>query len=1501
MKTKTCYAKPLHFFLFLFFITNTSSILAQAPRPFEGFGAVTQGGTGQQVVHVTNLNATGAGSLANAIGSNRTVVFDVAGTINNFRYDGSNVVNLTIDGRTAPSPGITIVNNNNGSCFEFYGAGCHDIIITNLRLRGDPGLDNMTITGGAYNMVIDHISTAGSHDGGIDITTGCHDISVQYCLLGPGASDWSGAMLIAYTPTRNISIHHNLFASITNGGVGERNPLIHTVNQSPGTNMMADVRNNLIWRWGRSNGTGSGYGTCAAYEGTANVVNNYYYSTASASSAVETDDYGNGGTAGSVYAIGNMSGNNGVNPNTSSNHAIWTIPTNGNVVTQDPCTAATIVRAEAGARPLDAFDQAIVNAITLPGCAVSNLPPVANAGTDITITLPTVITTLNGSGTDPDGTVASYSWSRVSGPTTFTLANAALAVTALTGLVQGTYVFRLTVTDNAGATATDDITVTVNGLVNLPPTANAGANITLTLPVNSTTLTGSGADTDGTIAGYAWTRVSGPTTFTFGTANAASTTLTGLVQGTYVFRLTVTDNGGATGTDDITVTVNPAVNQPPTANAGSNITLTLPVNSTTLTGSGTDPNGTIVSYAWTRISGPTTFTLGAPNAASTTLTGLVQGTYVFRLTVTDNGGASATDDITVTVNPAANVPPTANAGNNITLTLPTNSTTLNGSGADADGTIASYAWTRVSGPTTFTFGTANAASTTLTGLVQGTYVFRLTVTDNSGATGVDDVTVTVNPAANIPPTANAGSNIVITLPVNSTNLNGTATDPDGTIASYAWTRISGPTTFTLGTANAASTTLTGLVQGTYVFRLTVTDNSGATSTDDVTVTVNAAAPTNILPIANAGVNIVINLPVNSTTLNGSGTDADGTIASYAWSHVSGPTTYTIVSPATASTALTGLVQGVYVFTLTVTDNGGATDVDNVTVTVNAATNQAPAANAGNNITITLPVNSTTLNGAGTDIDGTIAGYAWTRVSGPTTFSITSPAAASTTLTGLVQGVYVFRLTVTDNAGATGTDDVTVTVNAAVVVNQPPIARAGTDIVMTLPVNSTTLNGNTSSDPDGTIVSYSWSRVSGPATFTLTSAGSAATGLNNLVQGVYVFRLTVTDNSGASATDDVTVTVNAAVNQPPVANAGNDIVITLPVNSTTLSGSGTDIDGTITTYAWARVSGPTTFTLTNAAAASTTLTGLVQGVYVFRLTVTDNSGATATDNITVTVNAATPGNIAPVANAGTDITITLPVNSTTLTGSGTDADGTVVTYAWTRVSGPTTYILTTAGSASTGLTNLVQGTYQFRLTVTDNFGATGSDIVTVNVLASTAVNQAPVARTNNDVVLVLPINSTTLSGGTSTDVDGIIAGFEWTQVSGPTQAIITGGLTATAGISGLTIGQYLFQLKVTDDDGASSVKTVQVTVSNANGQGSYFNIYPNPTVGPLNIEYFGNGNGEVKVLVYDILNRLVQRSVVDKSQVMMTTTIDVTNFKNGSYIIQLELPNGEKLNKQFIKM
>lgn len=94
--------------------------------------------------------------------------------------------------------------------------------------------------------------------------------------------------------------------------------------------------------------------------------------------------------------------------------------------------------------------------------------------------------------------------------------------------------------------------------------------------------------------------------------------------------------------------------------------------------------------------------------------------------------------------PPANQPPIADAGSNITITLPTSSVTLNGSGShDNDGTITTYAWTKISGGAA-TVTSPSAASTTVTGLVQGTYQFKLTVTDNNSATGADTVQVIVN-------------------------------------------------------------------------------------------------------------------------------------------------------------------------------------------------------------------------------------------------------------------------------------------------------------------------------------------------------------------------------------------------------------------------------------------------------------------------------------------------------------------------------------------------------------------------------------------------------------------------------------------------------------------------------------------------------------------------------------------------------------------------------------
>jgi Domain of unknown function (DUF4832)/Secretion system C-terminal sorting domain/PKD domain len=1044
---------------------------------------------------------------------------------------------------------------------------------------------------------------------------------------------------------------------------------------------------------------------------------------------------------------------------------------------------------------------------------------------------------------------------------------------------------------------------TGTGSSNTPPVANAGPDRAITLPTSSVSLTGSGTDADGTIASYLWTQVGGPSTSTFSATNTAGITVSNLVAGTYTYRLTVTDNGGATDTDDVIVTVTAAVaNQTPVADAGSNRTITLPTNSTTLSGSGsTDPDGTIAGYQWQQVSGPSTSTLSSTTAANITVSNLQAGTYTYRLTVTDNNDATDNVTVTVTVNNApVNQAPVANAGPNRTITLPASSANLTGSGTDADGTIAGYRWQQVTGPSTSTLSATNTANITVSNLQVGVYTFRLTVTDNGTATATDEVTVTVNAAVNAAPVANAGANRTITLPTNSASLAGSGTDADGTIATYFWVQVSGPSASALSATNTAGITVSNLVAGTYTYRLTVTDNDGATDNDQVTVTVNAAPP-NQAPTANAGANRAITLPTNSTSLSGTGsTDADGTIASYAWQQISGPSASTLSATNTAGITVSNLQAGVYTFRLTVRDNDNSTDTDDVTVTVNnAAANQAPNANAGANRRITLPTNATSLSGTGsTDGDGTIATYLWQQVSGPSASTLSATNTASINVSDLQAGVYTYRLTVTDNDGATDTDDVTVTVNVRT--NQSPNANAGANRAITLPNNSTSLSGSASADADGTIASYRWQQVSGPSASTLSATNTAGINISNLQAGVYTYRLTVTDNDNATAIDEVTVTVNTLPNEAPIANAGTNLVISLPTSSASLTGSGIDTDGTIAGYQWQQISGPTASTLSATTTANITVSNLQVGVYIYRLTVRDNDNATGTDNVTVTVNTAPP-NQAPVANAGANKAITLPTNTTSLSGSAsTDADGTIATYRWQQVSGPSASTLSATNTANINVSNLLAGVYTYRLTVTDNDNATS--VATVTVTVNVVANRAPIADAGIDQTIVVTSNSTTLNAEQSTDPDGTITSYTWQQVSGPGPSVFSSTTGMTVDVSNLVVGEYMYRLTVRDNRNATATATVKVIViDNFRNFTNPVVVYPNPATDVVNIRLLTPKPARVTINVYDMTGKAVlPKMEVNKPAGAYSVPVTVSKLTPGSYVIQVSTFGFKKVATTFIK-
>jgi len=199
-----------------------------------------------------------------------------------------------------------------------------------------------------------------------------------------------------------------------------------------------------------------------------------------------------------------------------------------------------------------------------------------------------------------------------------------------------------------------------------------------------------------------------------------------------------------------------------------------------------------------------------------------------------------------------NHPPVANAGADITV-AGNQSVTLSGSASsDPDGTIQSYAWQQTAG-TPVTLTNANSATPSFTAPLPATtdtLTFQLTVTDNDGDSSSDSINVTVQ--GNTPPVANAGPDQTVTGGFNIT-LNGTgSSDAEGPIASYLWQQTSGPAVTLTGATTATPSFSAPKVTTSTVltFNLTVTDGSGATSTDSVAVTVN---PPPILPQTTATV------------------------------------------------------------------------------------------------------------------------------------------------------------------------------------------------------------------------------------------------------------------------------------------------------------------------------------------------------------------------------------------------------------------------------------------------------------------------------------------------------------------------------------------------------------------------------------------------------------------------------------------------------------------------
>ena len=1014
-----------------------------------------------------------------------------------------------------------------------------------------------------------------------------------------------------------------------------------------------------------------------------------------------------------------------------------------------------------------------VTATTL--VTITNIAPVANAGSNQNVVVSTVVT-LNGSASsDADGHLPLlYGWVQTGG-NNVTLSDATISRTTFTAPTLPTVLtFTLSVTDAqnlAGITAARTV-VTVS---NAPITSVVATNSSPTTLGQTTTLT---VTSNGTNVTYAW-RFGDNTT---GTGAIVSHTYA--ISGTYRAIVTATNSTttqGVTTTAYVTIT-----NLRPVANAGVNQSATVS-SVVALDGSASsDPDGhTPLAYRWTQSGGTAVVLSNAIISQPTFTAPSAPAVLTFTLAVTDARGlASATTSrtvVTITYTPVTIVTATNNSPTTLGQT-----TTLT---ATSDGTPGSitYAWR-------FGDGTQSSSSnTTVTHVYTLTGVFTAIVSaTNSARTQVVTATTSVT-ITNLAPAANAG--VYQTATVGSlVILNGSASsDPDGhTPLTYGW-RLTGGTPVVLSNAIISKPTFTApAAPSVLTFTLTVTDTRGL---------VGAASSQTVVTITDTPISVVTATNSSPTTLGRTTTltaTSNGSNAAYIWDFGDA------LAGTGAVVTHTYLVSGTYRASVTAT-NSASTQGMAATTSV-TITNLAPVANAGTSQTATVGTLVTLNSSASSDPDNHLPlSYGWIQTDGgavvlssaiisrptftapatPTLLTfmlmvtdaqglidatpasvivtisdapITSVVATNNSPTTLGQSTF---LTVTTNGSnvtyawrfgdntqsssanatishtyalsgtyraiitatnATSTQGVTAT-TWVTITNAAPVPDAGAYQTTTI-LSLVTLDGSASSDPDGHMpLAYGWTQTGG-FTVTLNSPTlSRTTFIAPASPGVLTFTLVVTDAQGLpSSTTAIASTARTVVTITDVPITTISAVSDGPTildQTTTLTATS---NGSNVTYAWRFGDG------TQSSGSSTTVTHVytLTGVFTAIVSATNSAslqGVTATTSVTIT-------NLAPVANAGVNQTATVG-SLVALNGSASsDPDGhTPLVYGW-RLTGGTPVVLSSAIiSKPTFTAHATPSVLTFTLTVTDARGMVGAaSSLTVITVTDTPINI--VTATNN---------------------------------------------------------------------------------------------------------------------------------------------------------------------------
>ncbi len=798
-------------------------------------------------------------------------------------------------------------------------------------------------------------------------------------------------------------------------------------------------------------------------------------------------------------------------------------------------------------------------------------------------------------------------------------------------------------------------------------------------------------------------------------------------------------------------------------------------------------------------------------AAFSTTTGALTGTLTAALPAFSTAGT--------------NDAPTANAGDDETVTEGAMVTLDGSASSDPEMQTLTYAWTQTAG-VDVTLSDATAAMPTFTAATQlladAVLTFSLVVSDGNMDSTADTVTITVNAGMNDAPTANAGPDQIVDEGAMVTLDGRASADPEREAITYAWTQTSGMSVTLAGRGgNERMDTrrprfkapVELVVAAELVFSLVVTDARGKASPADL-VTITVTAGENDAPTANAGPDQIVDggvgvgVGVNAVFLSGTASsDPEGESLSYAWLQISG-TPVNLLRPSNSIPSFfVPQVGSAFIFSLVVTDARGKAS-EPVTVTVKIRPVFTEKVTDKTYYTNGIVTNLNLPNALG-------VGNIYTLQGSPSLPRGLQFEASTRTLLGvpIEPGVFDLTYTVTDQGNRTDTLTFRITVIDATI----PIADAGPDRIVDAGI-WVLLEGNGEAvGAHAPVDSYMWTQTRGtpvvelffiqrPILRFLTPHTAGGTRLE--------FSLIVTDTLGVRSTaDTVTITVNAGMNDAPTADAGNAQTVAEGA-MVTLDGTGSsDPEGEDLTYAWTQTAG-TTVTLSNAAIASPTFTApnqlLADAELTFSLVVNDGTTASTADTVTITV---TGVNAAPTADAGTAQTVAEGATVTLDGSASSDPEMQTLTYAWTQTAGVDVTLsdATAAMPTFTAATQLLaDAVLTFSLVVNDGNMDSTADTVTITVMAGT--NDAPTADAGDDET-VTEGATVALDGTGSTDSEGETLTYAWTHSNmGITLSDNTDAMpTFTAPNQLLADAELTFSLVVNDGNTDSTADTVTITV------------------------------------------------------------------------------------------